>query len=195
MRVLIVDNSSVHLTKLQDLITEKLGPVEFVIYGPREMQDDHLPKVDLVIFSGGTGRSIEKNPQTFERMVDLAAKHKKPTVGICLGAEAIAVRFGSKLRELRVRRVGNVRINFTSAGHKDFSSVDSSVMAYEFHKWCIDGVKKPLKIVASSKDGVEIFKHADLPMWGIQFHPEVRRKNNEGHLVFEDILRDIGVLK
>src|SRR3989344_1410887 len=152
MKVLLVDNLSVHLSSLKRLISEKLGDVEFIVHDPRQMKDKHLLEVELVIFSGGTGRSIEKNRQTFDRMVDLAIKHKKPTIGICLGAEAIAARFGSNLEEIPTRRVGNVRSFFTGPGSKKLGFGEDGVMAYEFHKWVIHDIKKPLQIIATSKD-------------------------------------------
>lgn len=193
MKVLLVDNQSVHLPLLHNLIHEKLGDVEFMVHDPRDMTDEHMPDADLVVFSGGTGRSIEKNPQTFERMVSLAVKYKKPTIGICLGAEAIAVHFGSRLREMPGRRVGNVRSHFSDSAAKSFGLSETSTMVYEFHKWLIEDVYPPLESLATSKDGVELFRHTDLPIWGMQFHPEVRRLNNQGHTIFEYILRDFGL--
>src|SRR3989344_3997449 len=195
MKVLLVDNLSVHLSSLKRLISEKLGDVEFIVHDPRQMKDKHLLEVELVIFSGGTGRSIEKNRQTFDSMVDVAKNHKKPTMGICLGAEAIAARFGPNIEEIPTRRVGNVRSFFTDSGRKQLGISEDSTMAYEFHKWVIKDVKELLKVIATSKDGIEVFRHTELPMWGMQFHPEVRHKKNKGHLIFECALREMGLVE
>jgi GMP synthase-like glutamine amidotransferase len=194
MRVLIVDNKSAHLTKLQELVHQKLGNVEFVLRDPREMFLDDVLTVDLVVFSGGWGRSIEKNPGTFKRMVNVVVEAKKPAIGICLGAEAIAVHYGTKLIEMPVRRVGNIPLKVADGPLKDTLS-KQHVMAYEFHKWLISEVHQPLITLATSKDGVECFKHASLPIWGLQFHPEVPRLGNIGHEIFEYALRDIGILQ
>jgi GMP synthase-like glutamine amidotransferase len=193
MRVLIVDNKSAHLEKLRDLIAEKLDEAEFRLKDPRELDDTDMKWAELAVISGGWGRSIVKNPQTFERMVQYLANHKKPTIGICLGAEAIAAYYGSNLTENFVRRVGNVRIHLTEPLAKQLG-LGESILAYEFHKWFIPEVSLPLQNLATSKDGVEILRHTSLPMWGMQFHPEVRRKDNAGHLVFEHALRDLGIL-
>lgn len=191
MHVLLIDNKSAHLVRLQALIRATLGKVEFRLHDPRNMGDDDMEWADLVIFSGGWGRSIVKNPGTFNRMVEFCERHRKPTVGICLGAEAIATYYGSELREIPVRRVGNVRIHF-KPDVNEAMRLEPSVMVYEFHKWVIGAVHGPLVNLATSKDGCELFKHKTLPMWGMQFHPEVSRLDNKGHAIFEYVAAEIG---
>jgi len=190
MYVLIVDNKSAHIERLKTLISEKLGRVTFSLHDPRELTPEHTQEADLVIISGGSGRSVVKNPQTFKRVIDFVTQSSTPTIGICLGAEALGVAYGGHLRELPVRRVGNVRINLDPNLSKSLGT--DSVMVNEFHKWIIEDISKPLKSLASSKDGVEILKHARLPLWGLQFHPEVRRLNNAGHKIFGQILIKLG---
>lgn len=190
MHVLVVDNKSAHLEKLRDLIKSRLGDVDFTLRDPREMHFDDVLGVDLVVFSGGWGRSIEKNPGTFKRMVQLVIDANKPAIGICLGAEAIAVHFGSELVELPVRRVGNIPLTLSRQLEDTLGT--EKVMAYEFHKWCIPSIRRPLISLATSKDGIECFKHETLPLWGMQFHPEVLRLNNSGHKIFDQALIDLG---
>lgn len=194
MNVLLVDNKSAHLKHLHQLIREKLGDdVAFRQHDPRDMSDEDVQWADLIVFSGGVGRSIVKNPQTFQRMVDLSIQYRKPTIGICLGAEAIAHYFGSTLLEMPVRRVGNVRSYFTPAFARELGWGTDNAMVYEFHKWLISTMQAPLEVLATSKDGVELFRHRELPIVGMQFHPEVRRLDNPGHLLFEHVLRSFGL--
>lgn len=188
MNVLLVDNKSAHLELLQALVSEKLSNVTFTVRDPRDMQEHDAETADLVIVSGGVGRSIVKNPETFRRMVSMIARYQKPTIGICLGAEAIAVFFGGNITEMPVRRVGNVRVNFEPGLSSTAVFEHDSFMAYEFHRWKITGVPEPLEVLATSKDGIEVFRHTTLPIWGLQFHPEVRRNDNPGHIIFEKIL-------
>lgn len=191
MRVLLIDNKSAHLIRLKKLTRQKLGTVDFRLRDPREMRDEDVAWAELVIISGGTGRSIEKNPLTFKKMVQRLVTAGKPTVGICLGAEAIAVYFGSTLRSIGVRRVGNVKVHLEADAPAVNPANDRSFMAYEFHRWAIDEVHTPLVKLAYSKDGVEIFRHESMPIWGLQFHPEVRRRDNGGHILFEYVLDSI----
>ncbi len=119
----------------------------------------------------------------------LVVRNNKPTIGICLGAEAIAVYFGAQLEQMSVRRVGNIPVTLTKDGWKQIKT--KRPMIYEFHKWKIVNLSPPLLTLGVSKDGPEIFRHKKLPIFGLQFHPEVRRNDNEGHLFFELTLKDI----
>lgn len=190
MKVLIVDNKSAHLEHLKDLIVEKVGPCEFNLLDPREVLHRDIEAADLIVISGGRGRSIIKNPQTFKRLIDDITAQAKPTIGICLGAEAIATAYGGKLIEMPVRRAGNIPINLSKKLVSDF---DEKHMVYEFHKWTIKSVASPIEVLATSKDGVEVLRHKTLPIWGMQFHPEVRRLDNQGHLIFDHILEHLKV--
>lgn len=187
-KVLIVDNLSAHLEALKDIIYEKLeGNVEFKLEGTREVTIGHIKWADIVVISGGTGRSIEKNPQTFRTLVEKIITNHKPVVGICLGAQAIAVYYGAELRDIGVRRVGNIAIHLNPVLARLLENKEK-FMVYEFHRWSIPEVSDPLVGLAKSKDGVEVFRHKNLPVWGLQFHPEVRRLDNGGHIIFESII-------
>lgn len=188
-KILIIDNTTVHLPRLIELVEEKIPDPKILIEVTNDLKSEHVRSADLVILSGGTGRSVEKNTEMYNRVVGLAVKNNKPTVGICLGAEAIAVYFGAKLEQMPVRRVGNIPLSLNKGNWK--RKVGNRPMVYEFHKWKITNIIQPLLILATSKDGPEIFKHNKQPMYGLQFHPEVRRNDNQGHLFLELILKDI----
>lgn len=188
-RVLIVDNTTVHLPRLIELVEEKISDSKILIEVTNNLMARHVRSADLVILSGGTGRSVEKNTEMYNRVVGLAVKNHKPTLGICLGAEAIAVYFGAKLVQMPVRRVGNIPIKLNKSSWQRMAG--KRPMVYEFHKWKITDIVPPLSVVATSKDGPEIFKHSQQPIYGLQFHPEVRRNHNDGSLFFELALSDI----
>lgn len=187
-KVLVIDNTTVHLPKLIDLVVEKIPDSKIRVEVTEEVKPVHVRSADLIILSGGTGRSVEKNTDMYNRVVGLVARSGKPTIGICLGAEAIAVYFGAKLEQMPVRRVGNIPISLTKDGWKQVKS--KRLMVYEFHKWKIINLGPPLQVLATTKDGPEIFRHVKLPIFGLQFHPEVRHNNNEGSIFFELALKD-----
>jgi GMP synthase-like glutamine amidotransferase len=189
MKVLIVDNVTVHLPKLISLVNKKLPSTEILIEGTRKVEREHVSSADLVLLSGGTGRSIEKNPQTYNRVVGLLEEYKRPTIGICLGAEAIAHYYGANMVQMPVRRVGNIPISFKTSTWNNFEPAS----VYEFHKWKIEKLPNVLTQIAFSKDGTEIFQHQKMPFFGLQFHPEVRHKKNKGHLLFAHALHQLGI--
>lgn len=190
-RILLIDNQSVHLASLQGILSEKMGAdfVEVRMVGTREVHDSDVAWSDVVVLSGGTGRSIEKNPETFRRLVGGILAQSKPMVGICLGAEAIAYYYGAQLHDIGVRRVGNIPVTIDSGLADEMGLSSNRLMVYEFHRWSMKTVPAPLCELGQSKDGIEIFRHTTLPVWGLQFHPEVRRLDNDGHLVLEYIFQ------
>lgn len=193
MNVLLVDNQSAHLVKLKALLRAYLDVTMIRQVGVREVTDDDVIQADLVVISGGQGRSIAKNPFTFKRLVKRVEKHDKPTIGICLGAEAIAFYFGAEMEQLPVRRVGNVRV---LPGTNSLSLPRKGFLAYAFHRWTIKrGSTSELIEVAHSKDGVEIFKHKRYRIWGIQFHPEVITSSNTGQYAFGMVLERLGLYR
>lgn len=189
-RVLIVDNKSAHLESLRDLICEKIVNVECLLEGTRDVTPESVAWADLVVLSGGTGLSIEKNPKTFQRLVEKILAAEKPVIGICLGAQAIAVHYGAELVDIGTRRAGNIAIYLNETGTANLR-LHERVIVYEFHRWKFDAVPLPLVELGRSKDGVEVLRHKELPVWGLQFHPEVRRRNNGGHNVLESIVQSI----
>lgn len=188
--VLIVDNKSAHLHALQKIVREKIANVTYRLEVTREVTQEHVEWADLVILSGGSGLSIEKNPLTFRRLVSMVIEAEKPLIGICLGAEAIGVFYGAELSYIGVRRVGNIAIYLKDHFARQVS-LPERIIVYEFHRWRFESIPPPLVCLASSKDGVEIFRHKKEQIWGMQFHPEARRKNNGGHSIFESIVQQI----
>lgn len=192
MKVLLVDNKSAHLERLKALIAEYIdgGRIKQVV--PEEIDDKAMQWADVVIVSGGQGRSVLRNRHVFDVMVERIEKFNKPTIGICLGAEAIAVYFGADLKQLPVRRVGNVRILPVS---NRLAIPEEGMLVYEFHRWMIErDLPDDLEEIAYSKDGVEVFRHKKYPIWGMQFHPEVKIRDNQGYTVFEKLLNELGLV-
>lgn len=189
-RVLIVDNKSAHLAALQEIVQEKISGVTCHLEATRDVTTESIEWADLVILSGGTGLSIEKNPKTFQRLIEKVLVAQKPMIGICLGAQAIAVHYGAELVDIGTRRVGNIAIYFDPESAKSLA-VKERMIVYEFHRWKFDSVQEPLVEAARSKDGIEVMRHRDQPIWGLQFHPEIRRRNNGGHSILENIIQSI----
>lgn len=186
--VLVVDNNTVHLPHLLDLLSHTMPISRITIETTREVKAVQVRDADLVILSGGTGRSIEKNPGTFKQLIELVVNEKKPCIGICLGAEAMAFYFGAELRSLPIRRVGRIKIALMHPLSAWLNKDEARV--YEFHKWYMPLQDIPeLNILATSKDGIEIFHHNLLPMWGMQFHPELQTERSDGGQLFAKVVQ------
>lgn len=106
-----------------------------------------------------------------------AIKHfagKIPILGVCLGHQSIGVAFGGNI----VRSVALMHGKTSPINHdgKDmFAGLPNPFLATRYHSLVIDRPSLPdcLEITASVENG-EIMgvRHRELPVWGVQFHPE-----------------------
>ena len=97
-----------------------------------------------------------------------------PILGICLGHQALGICFGAKLIKAPYPMHGKVsEIDLTD--HKMWEDIPKNIEVCRYHSLVIQiSENGPLKETALSKDDQVnmAFAHNNLPIWGIQFHPE-----------------------
>lgn len=106
-------------------------------------------------------------------LVAACAEAKRPLLGVCLGHQAIGQHFGGKV----VR--GGLMHGKTSPVEHDgsgvFASIPSPFAATRYHSLIVPEKDLPgsLLINARGPDGTVMgFRHRELPIHGVQFHPE-----------------------
>ncbi len=179
MKILLIDNGTSLLEKLQELI-----PGAEVTKKWNEVSLKDLPQYDLFILSGNRNASVVSNHIDFLDEIALIKECKRPMIGICFGCELIAYTFGGGLAELGREHYGVRQIRVSA---KELSE-KPNINVYEHHRWYIHDVPKEFDVLARSDDGPEIIKHRSLPMYGLQFHPENFVDETEGDEIFRKIL-------
>jgi anthranilate synthase component 2 len=95
-----------------------------------------------------------------------------PTLGVCLGHQAIVEAFGGEVgaaRELVHGKACTVRHD----GCGLFAGLPKELEAGRYHSLAAASVPDELEISASAPDGeVMAVRHRQLPIDGVQFHPE-----------------------
>ena len=99
---------------------------------------------------------------------------KLPLLGVCLGHQAIGEAFGGKV--IRAQQVMHGKTSaITHTGVGVFQDIPSPYTVIRYHSLAIERASLPdcLEITAETEEG-EIMgvKHKQLPIWGVQFHPE-----------------------
>jgi len=118
-----------------------------------------------------------------------------PTLGVCLGHQAICTAFGG-----RVVRAGRLMHGKTSRirhdGENIFRGVENPFVATRYHSLVADPASLPdsLAVTARSLDDGYVMglRHLDYPIEGIQFHPE-SILSREGDRILRHFLSDGGV--
>jgi anthranilate synthase/aminodeoxychorismate synthase-like glutamine amidotransferase len=99
-----------------------------------------------------------------------------PTLGVCLGHQAIGEAYGGVV--IRAEKVMHGKTShITHDGSGVFAGLPSPLEVMRYHSLIVerDSLPKCLTVVAvSAEDPTEIHgvKHRDHPVYGVQFHPE-----------------------
>jgi len=126
---------------------------------------------DAVLISPGPGRPEDAGVSNavIERLAG-----KAPILGVCLGHQCIGQVFGGT-----VVRAPAVMHGKTSLVHHDGKGVLAGLPqpfeATRYHSLVVapDSVPDALEVTATADDGtVMALRHRDLPVEGVQFHPE-----------------------
>lgn len=99
---------------------------------------------------------------------------KLPILGVCLGHQSIGYAYGGK-----IVRAASLMHGKTSQIHHDgrelFAGLPNPFDATRYHSLVIEKASFPqcLKVTAWTDDGeIMGLRHRELPVWGVQFHPE-----------------------
>jgi GMP synthase (glutamine-hydrolysing) len=191
MQVHIIDHNSVHVPLIAKLVAETLPSLStLTIAKTHDKHDRFVAQADVVIVSGGRWL-LHLNPDTHQRLARQLVEAGKPIFAVCLGAEAFADHFGAKIVRLE-QRVSGVRPIRLEDPTMCPEVASRSLPVYEHHHWAIRDLPDSLQALAISPEGVELFKHRELPIWGSQFHPEVRRDGGQGFMIFASVMRELG---
>ena len=169
MKVLIVDNYDSFTFNLVQYLGE-LGADPTVVRNDALAPDDALEMApDRLVISPGPGR-----PEDAGYSVEYVQKlgGTIPTLGVCLGHQAIAVAFGGSVGRAPEPRHGKTS-PITHDGRGVFHELPNPFLATRYHSLATVDVPVVLEVTAHSEDGViQAVRHRELPITGVQFHPE-----------------------
>ncbi|MFF3378148.1 gamma-glutamyl-gamma-aminobutyrate hydrolase family protein [Streptomyces sp. NPDC002680] len=128
---------------------------------------------DLSGAPGGTDLAPERD-ETEGWLLDHAQRHQVPVIGVCRGAQALAVRAGARVADGRLRHAGT-RHRVHTVAQTPWEWPDTFTVS-SHHRYILPaaGLPDELRVLALA-DGdstVEAFVHRRLPWWGLMWHPE-----------------------
>lgn len=112
-----------------------------------------------------------------------------PVLGVCLGHQSIGQAFGGRVVRAPAPMHGKVSA-VTHDGDSLLSGLPSPFVANRYHSLMVakDDFPECLRVTAESDDGViQALEHRELPIFGVQFHPE-SIATEHGHKLLQNFL-------
>jgi anthranilate synthase/aminodeoxychorismate synthase-like glutamine amidotransferase len=167
--ILLIDNYDSFTYNLAHLFQE-LG-ADVAVRRNDEISPDEAETLSPshLVVSPGPGRPEEAGV-TLEILRRLSVR--VPILGVCLGHQAIVQEFGGEVGQARELVHGKA-----SAVHHDgrglFAGLPEGFVAGRYHSLAATTVPECFEVSATAADGeVMAVRHRELPIDGVQFHPE-----------------------
>ena len=187
--ILVIDNYDSFTWNLVHYLMELGAEVQVV-------RNDAI-SAGQALSSGAKGFLISPGPCTPNEagisldLVAACAEAKAPLLGVCLGHQSIGQHFGGK-----VVRGGLMHGKVSPVSHDGtgvFAGLPSPFIATRYHSLVVEDIPETLLVNATSDDAhVMGFRHASLPIHGVQFHPE-SIATEHGHDLLANFLRVCGI--
>jgi anthranilate synthase component 2 len=187
--ILVVDNYDSFTWNLVHYLMELGAEVDVV-------RNDAL-SAEQALASGAQGFLISPGPCTPNEagisldLVAACAEAARPLLGVCLGHQAIGQHFGGRV--VRGGLMHGKTSPVTHDGSGLFAGLPSPFVATRYHSLVVEDVPSELIVNATADDAhVMGFRHATLPIHGVQFHPE-SIATEHGHALLANFLNVCGV--
>ncbi len=170
--MLVIDSYDSFVYNLVQYLGE-LGADPVVVRNDQVSVDEALAlQPDSVLLSPGPGRPEDAG--IICAAIPAFAERGIPVLGVCLGHQAIGHVYGAAV--VRAPQLMHGKTSLISHhGAGVFSGLPSPLTATRYHSLVIDPATVPdcLEVTATCDDGVIMgVRHRELPIEGVQFHPE-----------------------
>jgi GMP synthase (glutamine-hydrolysing) len=136
-----------------------------------------------IIISGSSYSVKDKFPQKEKiyRFIRRVIKEEKPLLGVCFGFQLLVEAAGGKIiHDKKNQEFGSFTIYLTGVGRKDllFHRLDKKNIFQEGHEWRAAKLSKEIAVLAKgNKTPYQAIKIKHIPVYGVQFHPEMNKKD------------------
>lgn len=188
--ILVIDNYDSFTWNLVHYLMELGAEVEVV-------RNDDM-SAGQALSSGAEAFLISPGPKTPNDagvsldLIAACAEAGRPLLGVCLGHQAIGQHFGGKVARGGLMHGKTSPVTHDGSGL--FAGLPSPFTATRYHSLIVENIPDSLIVNASSDDGhVMGFRHATLPIHGVQFHPE-SIATEHGHAMLANFMRIAGMI-
>ncbi|MFT4677919.1 MAG: anthranilate synthase component 2 [Flavobacteriales bacterium] len=169
LKVVIIDNYDSFTFNLVHYAEQF---AEVLVMRNNEIDFKQILSDDKIILSPGPGLPVESG-QLMELISKLAHSHS--ILGVCLGHQALAEHYGGRLFNMEQVLHGTSTTCTVVNKDKIFGRMPKHFKIGHYHSWCVDpsSLGNKLEVTAINDQGYVMgLRHKELPLWGVQFHPE-----------------------
>lgn len=172
MKVAVIDNIDSFVYNLVQYIGE-LGAEPSVLRNDSNIEEIEEIDPDRIVISPGpkTPKDSGISPEVVEEF-----GKEVPTLGVCLGHQAVAYAFGGDVSQADQLMHGKTSMISHEEGEL-YRGIPNPFEATRYHSLVVDRADLPdcLRVTATTEnEGGEIMgiEHEEYPIMGVQFHPE-----------------------
>ena len=170
--ILLIDNYDSFSYNLYQYIGEIEPDIKVVRNDELSVSEIEALRPGCIIISPGPGR-----PEDAGNIIEVAATVSRsiPTLGVCLGHQAICAAYGAKITYAKRLMHGKQSEVTFDRSCPLFAGVPEKAPVARYHSLAADEGTLPdcLKVTARTQDGeIMAVQHRDYPIFGVQFHPE-----------------------
>ena len=185
--ILVVDNYDSFTWNLVHYLREIGAAVEVVRNDEIDAAEAMASAAKAFLISPGPGAPDEAGISL--ELVGACADARRPLLGVCLGHQAIGQHFGGRVvRTLQPMHGKTSLVEHDGSGL--FAGLPSPFQATRYHSLSVAKESLPGCLIVNAAAGdasVQGLRHRDLPIHGVQFHPE-SIASEHGHQLLKNFL-------
>lgn len=182
--VLVVDNLSPFTPYILDCLDKLRAKYICKKYFEVDSSNSNNSQYNKAILSGRQRNSKEMNAIN-SKIIKYCFENDVPLLGICYGAEILALTFGGSICRMGGSIHGTITVTISKPNH--LMSDRDIVDVYESHRYCVSKLPEDFDSIASSiYCKHEIFSHRRKKIFGTQFHPE--KSGRDGFILLSNFL-------
>jgi len=171
--LLVIDNGSIYTKNLTDFLNKQ--NILFEKQTPYSLNLSSLENYGSFILSGRR-KNDKKTNEINSKIISYSIKNNIKLLGICYGAEILALTLGGTIKKIALLQKGIEEIKII----KDNLIASNSLEVFESHGFEISTLPDVLIPLAESKNcRYEIIQYETKPIFGTQFHPEMSENGQE----------------
>jgi anthranilate synthase component 2 len=185
--ILVIDNYDSFTWNLVHYLREIGAAVQVVRNDEIDAAEAIATPAEAFLISPGPGAPDEAGVSL--ELVAACAEAGRPLLGVCLGHQAIGQYFGGRIVRAPQPMHGKTCL-VDHDGSGLFAGLPSPFQAARYHSLVVAKESMPGSLVvnaAASDMTVQGFRHCDLPIHGVQFHPE-SIVSEHGHQLLKNFL-------